>query len=175
MGQFRSVLIGVAVLSGVAISGASLVAAQDEAAADHPAHIHEGSCADLNPNPLEPLTNIIPREPAEDAEEADQEPQGALTAVPVLYSETSVELNLDDILAAPHAINILESPENAQNYIACGDIGGLIIDDGLYIGLGELNDSGYNGVALLERDDDKTTVSVYLVEPVEAPAATPTS
>ena len=175
MNHFRSVLVGVALLSGVAISGASLVAAQDAPAVEHPAHIHEGSCAELNPNPLAPLTSVVPREPAEDAEAEEQEPQGALTAAPVLFSETSVELSLDDILAAPHAINIHESPENAQNYIACGDIGGIVVEDSLYIGLNEQNDSGYHGVAVLERDDDQTTVQVYLVAPVEAPAATPAS
>jgi hypothetical protein len=157
----------------VAISGASFVAAQEPPAADHPAHIHEGTCAELNPSPKEPLENVVPRQPAEGEEEA--EPLGILTAPTVKYSETDVELNLDDILAAPHAINIHESQENAQNYIACGDIGGIEVDDQLAIGLQQQNDSGHNGVAVLERNDDQTTVRVYLVEPADEPAATPAS
>lgn len=176
MTKFRTVLVGFALLCGIAISGAGFVAAQDAPAADHPAHIHEGTCGpELNPNPLAPLENVVARQPAEDAEEADAEPQGVLLAPPVLYSETEVELNLDDIFASPHAINIHESPENAQNYIACGNIGGIVVDDMLAVGLAAENDSGYSGVAILERADDKTTVKVYLVEPVQDPAATPTT
>jgi plastocyanin len=71
---------------------------------------------------------------------------------------------LGDILSAPHAINVHESAEAIQNYIACGDIGGRVIDGDLVIGLSELNDSGHHGVAVLEGDDDGTDVKVYLSE-----------
>jgi hypothetical protein len=172
MTKYRSILVGFALLCGVAISGAGFVTAQEAPAADHPAHIHEGECGPgLNPSPKEPLENIVPRQPAEGEEEA--EPLGVLTAPTVLYSETEVELNLDDILANSHAINVHESQENAQNYIACGNIGGIEVDDQLSIGLFPESDSGYTGVAILERNDDQTTVKVYLVEPAEAEAATP--
>ena len=169
MTTLRSVLVGFVLLSVVAISGASFVAAQEAPEADHPAHIHEGTCAELNPSPKAPLSNVMTRQP----EDGEAEPLGILTAPTVLYSETDVELNLDDILAAPHAINVHESAENAQNYIACGDIGGVEVDNQLAIGIQSQNDSGYHGVAVLERNDDQTTVRVYLVEPVEGAAATP--
>jgi len=173
MTQLRSVLIGLALLSGAAISSAGIVAAQDaeEAPPGRPIHIHEGTCAELNPTPLAPLTDITERMPEEDAEDTD--PRGVLTATTVLYSETEVELALDDILAASHAINVHESQENAQNYIACGDIGGIVVADQMLVGIQQLNDSGFSGVAVLESNDDKTTVKVYLVEPAEGPAATP--
>jgi len=174
MTKLRTVLVGFALLCALAISGAGFVAAQEAPAPDHPAHIHEGTCGpELNPTPKEPLANVVPRQPAEGEEEG--EPLGVLTAPTVLYSETDVPLNLDDILAAPHAINVHESQENAQNYIACGNIGGIEVDDQLSIGLFPENDSGYTGVAILERNDDQTTVKVYLVEPAEAEAATPTT
>ncbi len=169
MTTLRSVLVGFVLLCVVAISGASLVAAQEAPEAAHPAHIHEGICAELNPSPKAPLENVIPRQP----EEEEAEPLGVLTAPTVLYSQTDVDLNLDDILASPHAINIHESQENAQNYIACGDIGGIEVENQLAIGLHSQNDSGYHGVAVLERNDDQTTVRVYLVEPVDGAAATP--
>jgi plastocyanin len=77
-------------------------------------------------------------------------------------SETDVELSLSDILAAPHAINIHQSAEEIQIYIACGDIGGRVIDGDLLIGLQAIDGSGHQGIARLETDDDGTEVYVYL-------------
>src|SRR5688500_18325164 len=88
----------------------------------------------------------------------------ATTAIHVKESESDVPLPLGDILSAPHALNVHESAEAIQNYIACGDIGGRVIDGDLVIGLRELNGSGHHGVAVLEGDDDGTDVTVYLSE-----------
>ncbi|MCR6678840.1 hypothetical protein NVV43_25390, partial [Escherichia marmotae] len=50
-------------------------------------------------------------------------------------------------------------------YIACGNLSGVIDDSGaLVVGLGELNDSGYSGVAILTDQGEQTDVSVYLTE-----------
>lgn len=65
----------------------------------HPAHIHEGTCADLDPAPKFPLVDA-----SNDA------------------SETTVPASLDTIRSAPHAINVHESAENIENYVACVDI-----------------------------------------------------
>ena len=48
---------------------------------------------------------------------------GATTALPVETSQTLVDATLDDLLAQPYAINVHESQDNIQNYIACGDLG----------------------------------------------------
>jgi hypothetical protein len=72
----------------------------DGATGDHPAHIHEGTCDDLDPNPLYPLTNV----------DADG------------LSTTDVEVSLDDLLAEPFAINLHLSANNVATYIACGNI-----------------------------------------------------
>ncbi|MEA2524583.1 MAG: hypothetical protein QOF73_1810 [Thermomicrobiales bacterium] len=74
----------------------------DGATGDHPAHIHEGTCDDLNPNPEYPLNNV----------DADG------------VSETDVEVALDDLLAEPHAVNLHLSADNVATYIACGNIEG---------------------------------------------------
>ena len=50
---------------------------------------------------------------------------------------------------------------NIQVYIACGNIGGTQYGNTLVIGLDELNDSGYSGVAVL-RADGEQTVGVVL-------------
>ena len=147
-------LAPVAVLMMVISTAATPVRGQ-EADAPHPAHIHSGTCDNLG-DIVAPLRTS--------PELTAGESFGAPTAVLVKESETDVPLPLGDILSAPHAINVHESADAIQNYIACGDIGGRVIDGDLVIGLRELNGSGHHGVAVLEGDDDGTDVKVYLTE-----------
>jgi len=128
----------------------------------HPVHIHTGTCAELG-DVVFPLTDIAPH--GDDAERT-----GAESAHAVKISETIVDAPLQDIINGGHAINVHMSAEDIGTYIACGDIGGVVVtDEGgrteLIIGLGELNDSGHTGVAWLGADGDQTEVSVTLVEP----------
>jgi plastocyanin len=146
----------VAVLMMVISTAATPARGQEpEADAPHPAHIHSGTCDNLGDivAPLEDVTELTAGESF-----------GAPTAVLVKQSETDIPLLLGDILSAPHAINVHESADAIQNYIACGDIGGRVIDGDLVIGLRELNNSGHHGVAILEGDDEGTDVKVYLTE-----------
>jgi plastocyanin len=136
-------------------ASAPLAWAQGEDDAPHPAHIHSGSCDNLG-DIVVPLTDVV--------EATAGERFGSDQAVPVEVSETDVELSLSDILAAPHAINIHQSAEAIQIYIACGDIGGRVIDGDLLIGLQAIDGSGHQGVARLETDDDGTEVYVYLAD-----------
>jgi plastocyanin len=147
--------IPVAVLAVFLAMSAPLARGQEAEDAPHPAHIHSGTCDNLG-DIVAPLSDVT--------ELTAGEVFGAPTAVLVKESETDVALPLGDILSAPHAINIHESAEAIQNYIACGDIGGRVIDGDLVIGLRELNDSGHHGVAVLEDDDDGTDLTLYLAE-----------
>lgn len=132
--------------SGDATPGASPVASP-VAGMTHPAHIHEGTCEELDPNPAFPLENPTQIEDSM-----------------VAHSMSTVDVSVEDALAAPHAINIHESPENAANYVACGNIEGPVVDGTLIIGLNQQNDSGIAGVAVLEANDDGgTDVHVYIV------------
>jgi hypothetical protein len=65
----------------------------------HPAHIHEGSCADLNPEPAFPLEDVVDGR-----------------------SETTVDVELTDLTLNEYAVNVHESPENSANYVACADV-----------------------------------------------------
>lgn len=93
------------------------------------------------------------------------------------HSTTDVEASLDDILAAEHAINVHESVDNIQNFVACGDITGTPDENGeLVITLNELNESGLSGEATLtDNGDGTTTVEVSLTgeDGMGAPEATP--
>jgi hypothetical protein len=60
-------------------------------------------------------------------------------------------------VAADHAFVVHESAANMGNYIACGDIGGHIIEGSLPVGLGPVGDSGYSGIAWLTDNGDGTT------------------
>ncbi len=169
-------LVAAAAAGAMLLSGLAPASAQDEMEA-HPAHIHEGTCDDLNPKPAFPLTNVGEMGMMGGTPEADDaamemgEPTGAETAFGVETSYTMVDAALEEIVEGGHAINLHESKENIEVYIACGDIGGRIetgpgMDEGgtLVVGLGELNDSGYAGIAVLEGKGDQTEVVIYLAE-----------
>jgi Cu/Zn superoxide dismutase len=64
-----------------------------------PAHIHEGSCAQLNPAPKFPLADVV---------------NGTST--------TEVDGSLQTLLATPHAIHMHKSPDELPIYVACADI-----------------------------------------------------
>ncbi len=68
-------------------------------AGPEPAHIHEGTCADLNPTPqftLAPVTN------------------GS--------SSTVVQSTVQALTASPHAIHLHKSNDELSVYVACADI-----------------------------------------------------
>ncbi|MGA7800422.1 MAG: hypothetical protein WCC36_06390 [Gammaproteobacteria bacterium] len=64
-----------------------------------PAHIHAGTCSDLNPRPLVGLHSVT---------------GGGSTSV--------VPLPLTSLLSAPYAINVHKSQQDIGSYVACGDI-----------------------------------------------------
>ena len=145
------------------------LAAQDDQADSHPAHIHSGSCANLGDVVL-PLTDVTPI-----GDESKR--TGATTAIPVESSLSVVDMPLQDIIDGEYAINVHLSADEIDTYIACGDIGGVVTtDEGetepeLIIGLGELNGSGYSGIAWLGADGDQTRVAIDLTEKTSAGGA----
>jgi len=83
-----------------------------------------------------------------------------------------VDAALEDLRSGGYAINIHQSAEDIGTYIACGNLSGVVDDSGtLVVGLGELNDSGYSGVAILTQQGEQTNVSVYLTEALSGAGA----
>jgi hypothetical protein len=64
-----------------------------------PAHIHEGTCAKLDPKPKQGLDNVVDGK-----------------------STTTVPVKLDDLLKGRNAINVHKSAEDIKTYVACGNI-----------------------------------------------------
>src|SRR5262245_52062788 len=66
-----------------------------------PAHIHEGSCAKLDPKPKYGLSNVTDGK-----------------------SSTTVPVSLETLTKGELAINVHKSAEDLKTYVACGDIKG---------------------------------------------------
>lgn len=173
------------------VAGASLVSAQatpdqegdTEIPPPHPAHIHAGTCEELG-EVVYPLNDLQPI-----ALEATPEisPAAAPGSTPVSDvrevvpdSDTRVDVSLDELVEGEYAINVHESAEDIETYIACGNITGTPDEGMLTIQLEELSDSGLTGIAnLMENNDGTTSVSVTLFDRRDdipgTPVATPSS
>jgi plastocyanin len=167
-----------AVAAGAMLVGGFAATGAQDAMEAHPAHIHAGTCAELG-EVVFPLTDVgetgmmdgmMAGTPEAGAAETEMgEPTGAETAFAVETSSTLVDAPLAEIVEGGHAINVHQSAENIDNYIACGDLGGRIAtgpgtEQGgtLVVGLGQLNASGASGIAVLEGQGDRTEVVLYL-------------
>jgi hypothetical protein len=67
--------------------------------AQQPAHIHDGSCAKLDPKPRVPLQNVVGGN-----------------------STTTLDMKLGDIMGKGGAINVHKSAADVKTYVACGDM-----------------------------------------------------
>ncbi len=90
---------GTATLTDMGDSTKVVVNISNGTAEPQPAHIHMGSCANLNPKPLYPLKSLV---------------NGT--------SETTVSTKLSDIANGGMAINIHKSGAEVSVYVSCGDI-----------------------------------------------------
>lgn len=170
MNRFRNraggFAIGVAGLCLVSLAGGGAGFAQRADATDapdRPNHIHEGSCDTLDPAPLYVLSDLAL---------ADGEAQYSGPGTPAIVQSgvTEVDVTLADLAAGDFSIVVHESADNIENYVACGEIGGVVAPgeaDGvetLAIGLRTLNDSGQSGIAVFRGESAATTVSIYLAD-----------
>jgi hypothetical protein len=166
----RRLYAPVAILAAALIVGAMMIVAGPRATSaqeeeSHPAHIHSGTCDTLG-EVVYPLTNVGAGSMNAEGTPTAMEQMGSDAATPVEVSVTTVQTDLATLLGADYAINVHESADNIGNYIACGNIGGMVMDGtDLAIGVAELNESGYLGTALLhDNGDGTTTVTVALLE-----------
>lgn len=77
-----------------------VIALENPSTASQPAHIHEGSCKELDPTPAYGLANVVGGK-----------------------STTMVDRPLEKLRDADYAINVHKSALELDVYIACGDLG----------------------------------------------------
>ncbi len=128
----------------------------------HPAHIHEGVCPD--PGPIVAGLSDVSDQFAVDGQPAGGDTLGAVTALPVMVSVTTVHMGVKEIADGRHSINVHQSVDQMGTYIACGDAGGTLIGGAdLAFGLAEQNGSGISGTAWVhDRGDGSSTVYLFL-------------
>jgi hypothetical protein len=158
--------------------------------APYAAHLHQGTCAEPSGEPVAVLAQLeLPSwvgELASGQATAINPADFGNAPIPVAVSTTEVSVPITDIVSGKHALTVeLSDPNNPEDDVACGDIGGVVDENGdLFVGLDEANGSGHNGVAWLhDNSGTSTTVVVFLAHPEEKdkieaalagmPAATP--
>jgi len=127
-----------------------------EASPPRPSHIHDGDCDELG-EVIQPLNSLtVPSGPV----------AGNADAVVAEAAFTNIPISLTDLLATDHAVKVHLSKAQIQIYLACGDIGGALDADGaLIVGLKELDNSGYTGIAyLVPAANGSTNVSVLIAK-----------
>ncbi|MEP6776358.1 MAG: hypothetical protein ABJA50_12255 [Chloroflexota bacterium] len=94
---------------------------------NHPAHIHKGTCAALDPTPAFPLN-----------------------AVTNGKSDTTVPISLAALMASSYAINLHESPAAITTYTACGEITAMNVAGTTSAGAstGSLGNAGSAGASM---------------------------
>lgn len=159
-GSGASVVRGAALLAllGGALAGAAMLgserSAAQEASPPRPSHIHQGDC-DEPGEVVQPLNNL--NAPGQEAIGNDE-------AVVAEAAFTNIPLSLDEMVATDHAVKVHLSKEQIDVYLACGDIGGTLAEDGaLIVGLKELNGSGYTGIAYLRPLPNGTTDTSVII------------
>lgn len=174
--RIRTMGLGALLIGGMAAGGLGVVMAQDDEVPAYPANVLAGTCDDLDPVSVAELSYVSVL--MNEGDDADNTPKGVLTAQRVLLSSSEgVELSMeDDLFASAHSIVISQSDADISTYVACGEIGGIPVDGDLYVGLRDVNGSGYSGVAKLDEDGDSTNIDIFLLEPTDESApATPVS
>jgi Cu/Zn superoxide dismutase len=97
--QNNSGVAGTAVLTQMGSNVRVEIKVTGAGAGPQPAHIHEGSCAQLNPTPQYTLLNVT---------------NGSST--------TDIQTTLQSLTASPHAVHLHKSADELSVYVACADI-----------------------------------------------------
>ena len=144
--------------AAVMLTGADATLAHE--AHGHPAKIHEGTCDALGRAAF-PLSGVGGSVDVEGAPVATPTTVNAPEAYEVVLSETTIDVTIEDLLAAEHAVMVYESDEDLSA-ISCGNLGGAMLGDTLVTALGESGVLGHVGFAVFRPEGDGTLVSVYL-------------
>jgi hypothetical protein len=157
----RSSTLSIAALVALTVAAVLPASAQDTS---HPAGIYVGSC----PVPGNLLVSLWDASPSflVDGEADAGAAVGNQSGFPVEGSVTVVEVPLADLVATEHAILVHRSQAEMDDYLVCGDVGGVMRGaDELPVALAPVGLSPWSGIALLDDEGNgTTTVSVSIFE-----------
>ena len=97
--QSGSTESGTATLTKEGADTTKVVVNLSGATGQQPAHIHKGTCSNLDPKPTYPLSPVANGK-----------------------SETVVKAPLDDLSKGGYAINVHKSTQDLKTYVSCGEI-----------------------------------------------------
>ena len=132
--------------------------------------LYAGTCAEFKPEAVAQLAPASFRGMsflASGGIVAGATPEAAMSAlaVPVAVGTSVLDLGIAQIVDGGHAL-VVANPMNDATPLACGVVGGETDRDGnLFVGIEPMNDSGVWGVAWLNEQDGKSTVTVMLARP----------
>ena len=161
----QRLILGAALLLALA-GGPPRASAQESDA--YPADILKGSCERLGPAVFS-LPDLRSEFKTDASPVPAVEQMGPAATVPVMMSQTALDIPVTNLWEENHALVIAE-PDG--RIIACGVIGGpmtlqmagmVMPGDQLVVGVGEQENSGYAGIALLTAERLSTTIRVYLI------------
>ena len=115
------------------------------------AEIYDGECSSIGEEALYTLFDV------DSATGVTNVPPAA----PMARSVTTVKASLDDLIADRHAV-VIRAGADDPTIVACGDVGGLLEDDELAVGLRQRNGSGYSGVSYMRGANGSTLVYIFL-------------
>lgn len=170
IGRGRYLAIAISIATSTLAGPSSHTLAHE--AHGHPARIHEGTCEELGAVAFR-LNGVGGSVDLDNAPVATPTPVNPATAYQVMVSETTIDATVDDVLAAEHAVMIYES-DDAMDAIACGNVGGAMLNGTLITGLADAGVPGHVGFALFRAEGAQTTVSLMLghgLSPISASSA----
>jgi hypothetical protein len=139
----RFITLAMLMLGSLVASGGSSTRAgiqeTDTGDGPYPAHIHAGTCDELG--------DVV--HPLSDAAYPEGDAQASKPTLRVSSSITTIPVTLADLLVEPHTLNVHKSTDDIGTYVACGDLGGVVVDGELVIALAELDDSSLSGIAVI--------------------------
>lgn len=146
----------IGLLTALFLTATSSALYAQPAPVNRPSELRGGTCA--TPGELvTTLSNLVV---------AIGDPQGQVSAMPVEQSGTVVPYLVSDLLATPHIVTVLHSPEQADLVVACGEVGGTLNPDGtLAVGMIGMNGSGLTGITYFTPNPgfDNTLITTLLV------------
>lgn len=151
-------------------TGEATNGAEPQASASLFAAIYAGTCADTGGEPTYQVGDLLTAEEVSAANADDTSAVGSADAGTMLYAAAEVEVSFDALFAAdqPYALVVRDSADDTGRDVACGELGGFVVDGQVAVGLSTGDSGTYCGVAIFEVSDSTaqgpTPVRVHLFE-----------